>query len=91
MAGAGVAAACCLGVPLVLSALGAAGLSFLIQDAYLLPIFAGFIALTLWLQYRSAKRLEHIAPFWLGLAGGCASVLFWITSRHLPEDLARVR
>ena len=75
MAGAGVAAACCLGVPLVLSALGAAGLSFLIQDAYLLPIFAGFIALTLWLQYRSAKRLEHIAPFWLGLAGGGVAVI----------------
>ena len=27
----------------------------------------------------------------IGLAGGCASILFWITSRHLPGDLARVR
>jgi len=27
----------------------------------------------------------------IGLAGGCASVLFWVTSRHLPADLARVR
>jgi hypothetical protein len=27
----------------------------------------------------------------MGLAGGCASVLFWITSRHLPADLAKVR
>jgi predicted MFS family arabinose efflux permease len=27
----------------------------------------------------------------MGVAGGCASVLFWITSRHLPADLAKVR
>jgi len=27
----------------------------------------------------------------MGLAGGSASVLFWLTSRHLPADLARVR
>ncbi len=31
--GAGIAAACCLGVPAVLAALGAAGLGFLIRDA----------------------------------------------------------
>jgi mercuric ion transport protein len=75
MAGAGVAAACCLGVPLVLSAVGAVGLGFLIQDAYLLPIFAGFIALTLWIQYRSAIRYQHFAPFWLGLAGGSIAIV----------------
>lgn len=75
MAGAGVAAACCLGVPLVLSTLGAVGLGFLIQDAYLLPIFAGFIALTLWIQYRSALRYQHFAPFWLGLAGGSVAII----------------
>lgn len=75
MAGAGVAAACCLGVPLVLSTLGAVGLSFLIQDAYLLPIFTAFIALTLWLQYRAAKRYEHIAPFWLGLVSGVVAII----------------
>jgi mercuric ion transport protein len=33
--GAGIAAACCLGIPVILSALGAAGLGFLIHDAYL--------------------------------------------------------
>ncbi len=75
MTAAGVAAACCLGVPLVLSTLGAAGLGFLIQDAYLLPIFAGFVALTLWIQYRSAARYEHFVPFWLGLTGGVIAIV----------------
>ncbi len=27
----------------------------------------------------------------IGAVGGCASILFWITSEHLPADLARVR
>jgi mercuric ion transport protein len=75
MMGAGVAAACCLGVPLVLSTVGAVGLGFLIQDAYLLPIFAGFVALTLWIQYRSAIRYQHLAPFWLGLIGGGIAIV----------------
>ena len=75
MVGAGVAAACCLGVPLVLSAVGAVGLGFLIQDAYLLPIFTGFIALTLWIQYRSAKRYARFLPFWLSLTGGGVAII----------------
>lgn len=68
--GAGVAAACCLGAPVVLAALGAAGLGFLIRDAYLMPIFVAFAALSLWLQFGSARRHANLAPFWLGLAGG---------------------
>ena len=35
--GAATAAACCLGIPVVLSAVAAVGLGFLINDAYLLP------------------------------------------------------
>ena len=46
--GAGIAAACCLGVSAVIAAVGAAGLGFLIHDAYLFPIFVGFIALVPW-------------------------------------------
>ncbi len=73
--GAGIAAACCLGIPLVLSAVGAAGLGFLIQDAYLLPIFAGFVGLTQWIQYRTARQYQHFAPFWLSLAGGVIAII----------------
>jgi mercuric ion transport protein len=68
--GAGIAAACCLGVPLVLSILGAVGLGFIIRDAYLLPLFVGFIALSLWSLYRSARRHARLQPFWLALLGG---------------------
>ncbi len=75
MTSAGIAAACCLGIPLVLSAVGAAGLGFLIQDAYLLPIFAGFVGLTQWVQYRTARQYRHFAPFWLSLAGGGIAVV----------------
>jgi MerC mercury resistance protein len=77
--GAGVAAACCLGVPLVLSTLGAVGLGFIIHDAYLLPLFVGFIALSLWSLYRSARRHARLQPFWLALIGGIeASVALWL-------------
>ncbi len=51
--GAGIAAACCLGIPVVLATLGAAGLGFLIHDAYLFPAFVAFAALSVWLVYRS--------------------------------------
>jgi len=65
LVGAAVAAACCLGI-----SAGAVGLGFLIQDAYLFPIFVGFIALSLWLFYRSARGHGNLAPFWLGVGGG---------------------
>jgi hypothetical protein len=53
--GADIAAACCLGISAVLAAVGAVGLGFLIHGAYLFPLFVGFITLTLWLLYRSAR------------------------------------
>src|SRR5260370_29979522 len=77
--GAGVAAACCLGMPLVLSTLGAVGLGSIVHDAYLLPLFVGFIALSLWSLYRSARRHARLQPFWLALMGGIeASVALWL-------------
>ncbi len=68
--GAGVAAACCLGLPAVLAALGAAGLGFLIHDAYLFPLFVGFIALSLWPLHRATRAHGDRRPFWLGVTGG---------------------
>lgn len=73
-AGTVFAAACCLGLPLVLSALGALGLGFLIHDAILIPLLVGFIALNLWLLRGSARRHGAMAPFWLALAGGVLAV-----------------
>jgi mercuric ion transport protein len=68
--GAAIAAACCLGVPAILVAAGALGLGFIVSDAYLFPLFAGFVAVTLSLLFRSARRHGGLAPFWLGLSGG---------------------
>lgn len=77
--GAAVAAACCLGIPVVLSAVGAVGLSFLVHDAYLFPLFVAFVGLSLWLLYRSARSKRRLAPFWLALAGGLlSSVALWL-------------
>jgi mercuric ion transport protein len=77
--GAGIAAACCLSVPVVLAAVGAAGLGFLINDAFLVPLFAAFVALSLWLLYRAARRHRNVVPFWVGLAGGMVGVVgLWL-------------
>ena len=80
-----IAAACCLGVPVILSAVGAVGLGFLVHDAYLFPIFAGFIGLSLWTLYRSAKKHEvaspdAMIPLWLSGAGALISTVgLWFT------------
>lgn len=80
--GAGIAAACCLGVSAVLAAVGAVGLGFLIHDAYLFPIFVAFVGLSLWLLYRSARGHGNLAPFWLATAGslfGAAGLWLLVT------------
>jgi mercuric ion transport protein len=71
--GAAIAAACCLGVPVVLSALSAAGLGFVIRDAVLFPLFGAMVALNLWLLRRSARSHRNLSPFWAGVAGGVIS------------------
>lgn len=72
--GAGVAAACCLAIPAVLAALGALGLGFIVHDAYLFPLFVGFVGLSLWFLYGSAQRHGQMSPFWLAVAGGVFGV-----------------
>ena len=54
----------------MLSTLGAVGLRFLVHGAYLLPLFVGFIELSLWTLHRSAHKRGLLGPFWLGLTGG---------------------
>ena len=77
--GALFAAACCLGVTAVVSALTAVGAGFLIKDAVLIPLYLALLALSLWLLYRSAKAHGGLAPFWLGLAGALVAFAgLWI-------------
>ncbi|MEX0707236.1 MAG: MerC domain-containing protein [Woeseia sp.] len=80
--GAGIAAACCLGIPAVLAALGTLGPGFILHDAYLFPHAVGFAGFSLWLLYRSARQHGRMAPFWLSLAGaafGAAGLWFMVT------------
>lgn len=53
--------------------MGAVGLGFLISDAYLFPLFAGFVAISLWFLFRSARGHSNLMPFWGGLAGGAVA------------------
>jgi len=84
--GAAIAAACCLGVSVVLTAMGAVGLGFLIQDAYLMPIFVGFVGFSVWTLYRSARAHDKLAPFWLGLVSAIVSsiALFLMVTGLFP-------
>lgn len=73
--GAVFAAACCLGLPVLLSALSAAGLGFLIHDAILIPLLILFVALNLWLLRRACVRHSDRRPFALGVASGVLAVI----------------
>jgi mercuric ion transport protein len=78
--GTAVTAACCLGLPVILSALTAIGLGFLIHDAILIPLFIGFIGFNLWMLSRSVNKQEACAtetmsPFKLAATGGAISIL----------------
>ena len=78
--GTAITAACCLGLPIVISALTAIGLGFLIHDAILIPLFIGFIGLNLLMLQRTsgkqqASTTETLTPFKLAAAGGAISIL----------------
>lgn len=73
--GAGVAAACCLGIPIILTAMGAVGLGFLLNDVYLIPLFVGFTGANLWVLYHSANRHGDPTPFWAGLFGAVLATI----------------
>ena len=73
-------AACCQGLPVIISALSAIGLGFLIHDVILIPLYMGFIGFNLWMLQRAANKQEACAteimtPFKLAAAGGTISIL----------------
>ncbi len=78
-----IAAACCLGLPAVLSILAAIGLGFIVNDAVLLPLLIFFLVVTLvglWFGYRVHRR-------WLPLilAGMSATLIYvFIFVRTVP-------
>lgn len=74
----GITGACCLGLPIILSALGSVGLGFMINDLILLPLFYGFMALNLWMLYRRNQVHNRREPFWLAVVGAAlAGISLW--------------
>lgn len=89
VAGAGFAAACCLGATAALSVLAAIGAGFLINDAFLIPLYLGLLALSVWLLYRSARSHGNPAPFWAGLIGALVAFAgVWISAALVYAGLA---
>lgn len=77
--GAGVVAAscaalCCAGAPIALSVLSAAGLSWLRNDAILLPIIAVALGLALWGLWRRQRVHGVSGPLVLAVLGSVALV-----------------
>jgi mercuric ion transport protein len=73
MLGVSFAALCCLGVSWALAALAAIGAGFLINDAILIPLYLAFIALSLWLLWRSLRPRGELRPLYLSGAGAIAA------------------
>lgn len=74
MVGTTFAAICCLGVGWALAALSAIGAGFLVNDAFLIPLFVAFLGLNLWLLWRSARRHGDRRPLYLSGAGAVAAL-----------------
>lgn len=88
-AGAGFAGACCLGVTGALSVLTAIGAGFLINDAFLIPLYFALLALSAWLLYSSTRSHGNPAPFWTGLAGALVAFAgLWILPALVYAGLA---
>ncbi|MBI3042959.1 MAG: MerC domain-containing protein [Betaproteobacteria bacterium] len=89
VAGAGFAGACCLGATAALSVLTAIGAGFLINDAILIPLYLGLLALSVWLLYSSARSHGYFAPFWTGVGGAIVAFAgLWILPALVYAGLA---
>jgi mercuric ion transport protein len=87
--GAFFAAACCLGVTAIVSAVTAVGAGFLVRDAVLIPLYIALLALSLWLLYRSARARGGLGPFWLGLVGALVALVgLWVGALLVYVGLA---
>jgi mercuric ion transport protein len=67
--GAIIAALCCAGTPIIVSALAATGLTFLRRDAILWPLMLGSLAVALWGFVRGRALYHRAGPLALGIIG----------------------
>ncbi|MBK5186880.1 MAG: MerC domain-containing protein [Gemmatimonadaceae bacterium] len=68
------AALCCAGAPIIVSILAATGLSFLRNDAILLPVIGIALLVALWGFWVCRRAHRASGPFVLGLLGSIALV-----------------
>ncbi len=88
-AGAALAGACCLGATGALSVLSAVGAGFLINDAFLIPLYVGLLGLSVWLLYSSARYHGSLMPFWSGFGAALVALLgLWIHAALVYLGLA---
>jgi len=69
--------------------LTAIGAGFLINDAFLIPMYLGLVGLSVWFLYSSARSHGDLVPFWVGL--GAAVVAFvglWVHATLVYAGLA---
>jgi uncharacterized membrane protein (DUF441 family) len=90
--GAGVIAAscaalCCAGAPIILSVLAATGLSFLRNDAILIPIIGGALLIALWGFWMGRRVHGSAAPFLAGLIGSVALVAGVVFIHGIPAKV----
>lgn len=82
--GAILAALCCAGTPIIVSALAAVGLSVLRKDAILWPLMLGSLAVALWGFWRGVQTHHRIGPIVLGFVGALSLALGVIVVHGLP-------
>jgi mercuric ion transport protein len=71
-----IAAACCLGLPAVLSIVTAVGLGFLIKDAILLPLMVVFLIVSLIGMYLGFRVHRRPWAFVLATVSSAAALFF---------------
>ena len=90
--GAGVVAAscaalCCAGAPIILSVLAATGLSFLRNDAILIPVIGVALLVALWGFWTGRRLHGSWGPFVLGVTGSVALVAGVVFIHGMPAKV----
>jgi mercuric ion transport protein len=79
-----IAAACCLGLPAIISIFAALGLGFLINDAILLPVLLLFLGITLFGLFQGYRRHKRIRPLVVGAVSALAVIVFIFVAFSAP-------
>lgn len=77
-------ALCCLGLPALVSFLGAIGLGFLINDAILIPLLVVFLIVTLGGLLLGVRHHHHRSAFILGAVSAVVLLVFITIAFNRP-------